>query len=206
MRHSEAVHVRARQGRAEKYHRAADCAVCGKRLALPEIVAGKAQAMEGARSHCSRCNAGRGIAVVAPVAAPTTNEVKKRTERLALVQSNQELVAKTVSDGVRYVFAEKNLYSSAFFSVRPSGAVTTITLNNEHPLMALLGVLHRDDLEQAEAPVLRDRLLQAREGLELLLTAWAKYEDAQPTGVRKRTVEEARADWGREAIRPCRTR
>lgn len=49
--------------------------------------------------------------------------------------------------------------------------------------------------------MLLERLLKAREGMEVLLSAWAKYEDAQPTGPRKRMVEEARADWGREAMR-----
>jgi len=45
----------------------------------------------------------------------------------------KELAAKTISDGLKYVFAEADLETSAFFSVKPRGGAVIITLNTSHP-------------------------------------------------------------------------
>ena len=39
----------------------------------------------------------------------------------------------------------------------------------------------------------------ARQGLELLLMSWARYEDEEPDGKRRSIVQQARWDWGRYA-------
>jgi len=46
---------------------------------------------------------------------------------------------------------------------------------------------------------MRTRLVTARDGLKLLLMAWARYEDEQPDGPRRRVAQNARWDWGRIA-------
>lgn len=111
----------------------------------------------------------------------------------------QELAAKTISDGLKYLFAPAPLETSAFFSVKPRGGAILITLNTSHPAYDNLVELLDQEVEGVDADTLRSRLAKSAEGLKLLLTAWARYEDEQPDGIRKNRAQEARADWGRIA-------
>jgi len=111
----------------------------------------------------------------------------------------QELAAKTISDNLKYVFADAPLESSAFFSVKPRGGAILITLNTSHPAYDNLVELLEKDVEGVDTDTLRSRLVKSSEGLKLLLTAWARYEDEQPDGIRKTRAQEARSDWGRIA-------
>jgi hypothetical protein len=111
----------------------------------------------------------------------------------------QELAAKTVSDGLKYLFAPAPLETSAFFSVKPRGGAILITLNTSHPAYDNLVELLDQEVEGVDPDTLRSRLAKSAEGLKLLLTAWARYEDEQPDGIRKNRAQEARADWGRIA-------
>lgn len=109
------------------------------------------------------------------------------------------LAATTVNDGLKYVFAEASLDSQAFFSVKPRGGAIIITLNIDHPAyLNLVDVLEEDTIGSS-MPDLVSRLGRARDGLKLLLTAWARYEDEQPDGKMRTAVQDARADWGRIA-------
>lgn len=110
-----------------------------------------------------------------------------------------ELAAKTVSDGLKYLFAEAPLETSAFFSVKPKGGALIITLNTAHPAYEKLVELLEQDVEGVDTETLRTRLINSLEGLKLLLTAWARYEDEQPDGIRKIRAQDARNDWGRIA-------
>ena len=111
----------------------------------------------------------------------------------------KELAARTISDGLKYVFAESDLETSAFFSVRQKGGSIIITLNTSHPAYSsLVEVLERDPAEDSDEG-LRQRLTNAADGLKLVLMAWARYEDEQPDGPRRNQAQEARADWGRIA-------
>jgi hypothetical protein len=111
----------------------------------------------------------------------------------------KELAATTISDGLKYVFAEADLESSAFFSVKQKGGSIIITLNTSHPAYgSLVETLERDAVGDSDAS-LRERLTTAAGGLKLLLMAWARYEDEQPDGPRRNQAQEARADWGRLA-------
>jgi hypothetical protein len=47
--------------------------------------------------------------------------------------------------------------------------------------------------------VLQSKFIRAKEGLKLLLMAWARYEDELPDGPRRTRASEARWDWGRLA-------
>lgn len=109
------------------------------------------------------------------------------------------LAATTVDDGLKYVFAEADLESSAFFTVKPRGGAIIVTLNTNHPAHKNLVDILEQDVEQADIDTLRYRLSNSLEGLKLLLMAWARYEDEQPDGKLRQAAQDARADWGRMA-------
>lgn len=108
----------------------------------------------------------------------------------------RELAASTVSDGLKYVFAEADLETTAFFSVKPRGGALVITLNTNHPAYDhLVEVLERTEAI-SDPNRLQDRLNRAADGLKLLLSAWARYEDEQPDGKLRTQAADARTDWG----------
>jgi hypothetical protein len=114
-------------------------------------------------------------------------------------ESAKELAAKTVDDGLKYVFAEADFDAAAFFTVKYTGGAILISLNVSHPAYRHLIEVLEDVPEQATADDLRERLENSRDGLKLLLTAWARYEDEQPNDRRRVVVQDARAEWGRYA-------
>ena len=112
----------------------------------------------------------------------------------------QELAAHTVSDGIKFVFNESDLATSAFFSVTPRGGALIITLNTSHPAYRhLIELLDPPNPEELSPEDLLARLNNAWTGMKLLLEAWARYEDEQPEGPRRSQVQDARSDWGRVA-------
>jgi hypothetical protein len=111
----------------------------------------------------------------------------------------RELAATTVEVGLKYVFATADVESPAFFSVKPKGGSLIVLLNSNHPAYVhLVEALDREE-SAGNGEDLRRRLATARDGLKLLLMAWARYEDEQPDGRRKDVAQEARQDWGRMA-------
>ena len=112
----------------------------------------------------------------------------------------EELAVKTVSHGLKYVFANASLGDkSAFFSVDPKPGTIIITLNTIHPAYKNLVEILEEEVEGVEPETLRSRLTNSLEGLKLLLMAWAQYEDEQPDGPRRNKAQDARVDWGRVA-------
>ncbi|MEH1912326.1 MAG: ATP-binding protein [Nostoc sp.] len=109
------------------------------------------------------------------------------------------LAAKTVDDGLKYVFAEADLETAAFFSVKPKGGAIIVTLNTNHPAYKNLVEILEKDVEGVDEETLRSRLTNSLEGLKLLLMAWARYEDEQPDGRRRQMAQDTRVDWGRIA-------
>ncbi len=116
-------------------------------------------------------------------------------------EAAKEMAARTISTGLKYVFARADLETPAFFSVRQKGGSILITLNTSHPAFSsLVEVLERDsEDEQSDDEDLKRRLDNALEGLKLVLMAWARYEDEQPDGRRRDQAQETRVDWGRLA-------
>lgn len=112
-----------------------------------------------------------------------------------------------VDTGIKYVFGHADIDTHGFFSVRSAGGAVIITLNTTHPAYpSLIEVLEElevpNDGSDSDGPAsltLEDRLLRARDGLKLLLMAWARYEDEQLAGPRKQAAKDARNDWGRVA-------
>ena len=137
-------------------------------------------------------------------AAPADEREKAITSELTdqglPLEQAKELSASVVSDGIKYVFNESDIETSAFFSVRPRGGTVIITLNTTHPAFRhLIELLDTPNPENLAPEELIARLNNAWRGLKLLLEAWARYEDEQPEGPRKNQVQDARNDWGRVA-------
>ena len=111
--------------------------------------------------------------------------------------------AHMIDNGLKYTFAEADLEGQSFFTVRPVGGEIVIKINTNHPAHSnLLEVLEEDDLpETPSEDELRDRLIRASRGLKLLLMAWARYEDEQPSSDSRRRVQDIRTDWGRMAFK-----
>ena len=125
---------------------------------------------------------------------------RELTDQGLPLEQARELSASVVSDGIKYVFNESELETSAFFSVRPRGGAVIITLNTRHPAFShLIELLDAPGPENLAPEELMSRLNNAWRGLKLLLEAWARYEDEQPEGARKNQVQDARNDWGRVA-------
>lgn len=104
------------------------------------------------------------------------------------------------SSDVIYQFINANLETRAFFSVSPIGGKIIIKLNTNHPAYSQFVEVLSDKIdEQIEKDELIKRLRMAKDGMKLLLMAWARYEDEQPDGRRKESVQDARVDWGKMA-------
>lgn len=124
---------------------------------------------------------------------------KTLTEQGVTETQAQELAAKTINDGLKYTFAEADLETAAFFSVKPRGGAIIVTLNTSHPAFDKLVEVMEKDMDDADVEILRTRLSNSLEGLKLLLMAWARYEDEQPDGKRRQAAQDTRVDWGRIA-------
>ena len=112
----------------------------------------------------------------------------------------EEVAAHIVSDGLKFVFSKNDLETSAFFSVRPKGGALIITLNTAHPAHKhLIDLLDTPDTEELSLEELSARLNNAWRGLQLLLEAWARYEDELPEGPLRNQAQDVRNDWGRVA-------
>ena len=126
--------------------------------------------------------------------------VEKTLTEVGVTKSQaQELAATTISNNLKYVFADADLDSPAFFSVKPKGGVIAIILNTNHPAYENLLEVLEDEVDEVDTETLRSRLTNSLKGLKLLLEAWARYEDEQPEGKRRQYTQDARVDWGRIA-------
>jgi hypothetical protein len=113
-------------------------------------------------------------------------------------ESAEAMAAETIDKGLKYRIDVASLEGGAFFSVQPKGGVLLVTLNTEHPSYDLL-LGARDPKDLPEDPdKLKQKLQSAQAGLEMMLFAWARYEDEQPND-RRRLTQDIRHDWGRMA-------
>ncbi len=111
------------------------------------------------------------------------------------------LAATTVSEGYKYLFTHADLDTTAFFTVKMQGGGIQIILNSDHPAYRHLVTVLDNDSKIDDPEALRERLNRASDGLKLLLSAWARYEDEQPDGVMRSRAQQARSDWGSMARR-----
>jgi hypothetical protein len=110
-----------------------------------------------------------------------------------------ELAVQTVDRGLKYVFGHAESVTGAFFGVKPKGGALLITLNTSHPAYSNLVALLEDGDGDWTFEELKARHLRALDGLKLLFTAWARYEDEAPDGPRRVAIQDSREDWGRVA-------
>lgn len=110
-------------------------------------------------------------------------------------QTSRELRALTLSSGLTIAVNRRPIDSDAFFSVRSAGNTITLTLNSTHELFADLPTPFETTLD-GEAGY--------KQLCEILLGAWALYEDGLPGGSAKRATEDARLLWGRRVIEMLR--
>ncbi|MBW4566202.1 MAG: ATP-binding protein [Mojavia pulchra JT2-VF2] len=109
------------------------------------------------------------------------------------------LAASTIDNGLKYTFAEADLETPAFFTVKLRGGTVIVTLNTNHPAYKNLVEVLEKDVDGVDTDTLRYRLTNSSQGLKLLLMAWARYEDEQPDGKRRQAAQDTRVDWGRIA-------
>lgn len=111
----------------------------------------------------------------------------------------EELAARTVRENLKFTFANANITTPAFFDVKSRGGAMIISLNVNHPAYTHLIEVLDDGAGESAEEQMHAKLARAREGLKLLLMAWARYEDELPDGPRRTRASEARWDWGRLA-------
>lgn len=107
----------------------------------------------------------------------------------------RDLRALTLSSGLTIAVNRRPIDSDAFFSVRSAGNTVTLTLNSTHELFSAKPMPFETG-PNGEAGY--------KALCEILLSAWALYEDGLPGGSAKRATEDARLLWGRRAIEMLR--
>ena len=111
---------------------------------------------------------------------------------------SSELRARTVSSGVKCSYTEAPLDTPAMFSVQTRGGEVRVVLNTSHPAHSYLkAALDQSNSHQLNAS--KSSVGNSGEGVRLLIEAWARYEDEQPTGPLRSRAQDARLDWGRVA-------
>lgn len=112
----------------------------------------------------------------------------------------RRLAAEIVARNYKYEIQHAAISSSpAFFDVQSRGGKIIVVLNTEHPVYEQLVEVLEADFDSADEDELRRRVVRASESLDLLISAWARYEDEQPPGSRLDKARESRWDWGRMA-------
>lgn len=111
----------------------------------------------------------------------------------------EELAATTVNQNLKFTFANANITTPAFFDVKSRGGSMIVSLNVNHPAYTHLIEILDEDVEGMPPDIVQSKFIRAKEGLKLLLMAWARYEDELPDGPRRTRASEARWDWGRLA-------
>jgi len=101
-----------------------------------------------------------------------------------------QLSAITLASGVVLKVSRRPLDTHAFFSVKTGGNEVELILNSTHELFAEHPMPFESDGAGAQ---------HYKQLLELLLEAWALYEDSIPGGPSRRAAEDVRLLWGRRA-------
>lgn len=107
----------------------------------------------------------------------------------------RELRAFVLSSGLTISVSHRPLDTDAFFTVRSAGNTVALTLNSMHELFSGMPM-----------PFVANKPTSYKELCEVLLGAWALYEDSLPDGVLRRSAQDARHLWGRRSIELLRDR
>ncbi len=136
-------------------------------------------------------------------AEPTDQRVESLTELFTREADIPEpdarqLAAELVESDLKFEFVDTRFESTAFFSVERNGGVLVVKLNTTHPVYRHLVEALERDASSASEEDLRESLTAARDGLRLLLMAWARYED-EASGMKEDRLKDVRQEWGRIA-------
>lgn len=123
-------------------------------------------------------------------AARFSKDIQEARTGATLGAASGELRAITLSSGLTIKVSRRPLDSDAFFSVRSAGNLLELILNSTHEIFGELPMPFRDDVPDGGSQRL----------LEVLLQAWALYEDSIPGGPARRATQDARLLWGRRAL------
>lgn len=143
--------------------------------------------------------------------ASDDGEDRPAAERAADIETNlieshvtaeraREVAEEVTQRGLKYKIVEARVQTPAFFTVEPEAGVILVKLNTDHPAYDNLVEVLDADTDGLDADALRERLANARDGLRLLLLAWARYED-EATDAEREAAQDARYGWGRVAGR-----
>ena len=105
-------------------------------------------------------------------------------------------VSSIVETKERVRFQEGELNGSLLFDISLSGGVEIITINTKHNayknLLSVVGDLPNNmTIDHAVG-----RLKNAKEGLRLLLSSWARMEDEESNEERRKRLSNTRFKWG----------
>jgi len=129
------------------------------------------------------------------IAQITQSATSKRVEEVIA----REWAEETVRSGRRVLLKEVTLgHKDAFFDVETVSDVIEIWINEKHPVYEHLVEVLDAETEGQTLQEVTVRLEKAAFTLKLLLSAWARYEERAPAGM-KDDIEDYRMDWGREA-------
>ena len=109
--------------------------------------------------------------------------------------SPRELRAITLASGLILKVRRTSLDSDAFFSVRSAGNTVELLINSNHEIFDGLPIPFEGDPGGPHQQL-----------LEIILGAWALFEDGVPGGSTRRALEDQRLLWGRRAIEMFRDR
>jgi Histidine kinase-, DNA gyrase B-, and HSP90-like ATPase len=111
----------------------------------------------------------------------------------------EELAATTVDEGFKFTFTNANLSGAWFFDIKSRGGSMIISLNVNHPAYTHLIEVLDEEPEEMSLDEIQAKFGRAKEGLKLLLMAWARYEDELPDGRQRTEARNARWSWGKMA-------
>lgn len=105
-----------------------------------------------------------------------------------------QLRATTLASGITLKVSRKALDTHALFTVRSAGNSVDLILNSAHELFGTLPMPFAGEGEEGDF----------RRLAEVLLQAWALYEDSIPGGPSRRAAEDIRMLWGRRTLEMLR--
>jgi hypothetical protein len=172
----------------------------GRRRRVRHAEAGiEAKATEAVRKRQGQGHKGRSDADENKPAEERKAAVAEQLQFLGHSQEEAErFAAETIDKGLKYRIDVAPLEGGAFFSVQPRGGVLLVTLNTDHPAYELLLGAREPESLPDDPTKLKEQLIAAQRGLEMMLFAWARYEDEQQDE-QLRATRNIRHDWGRIA-------
>ena len=114
-------------------------------------------------------------------------------EQDALQRIDESLRARS---RVRWI--QSSQASPAFFDVEPLPGIIQVSLNTSHPVHSHLWDLMHPGIDDLAEDELRARLRETAAAFRILIYAWARYEEEQVNGNRRR-VRNSRVEWGKYA-------